>query len=77
LILLCALFFGYLVPKAKTQIFANVTTKLPRKVLEEYFPSWTPQTADEFLAAICPDGRVAYRRFCLIMDFWFPGRWRR
>ena len=73
LILLCLLFFGYLVPKAKAPIFANVGTKLPHKVLDEYFPSWTPQIADRFLAAIGPDGRAAYRRFYLTMDFWFPG----
>jgi hypothetical protein len=73
LILLCLLFFGYLVPKAKAPIFAKAGTKLPRKVLDEYFPSWTPQTAESFFAAVGPDGRSAYRRFYLIMDFWFPG----
>ncbi len=73
LFLLCLLFFGYLVPKAKAPIFANVGAKLPHKVLDEYFPSWTPQIADSFLAAIGPDGRAAYRRFYLTMDFWFPG----
>jgi hypothetical protein len=73
LMLFCLLFFGYLVPKAKEPIFADVATKLPHKVLDEYFPSWTPQTADRFLAAIGPDGRAAYRRFYLTMDFWFPG----
>jgi hypothetical protein len=73
LILLCLLFFGYLVPKAKAPIFANVATKLPHKVLDEYFPSWTPQIADRFFAAIGPDGRAAYRRFYVTMDFWFPG----
>jgi hypothetical protein len=73
LILLCLVFFGYLVPKAKAPIFASVETKLPRKVLDEYFPSWTPQIADRFLAAIGADGRAAYRRFYLTMDFWFPG----
>ena len=36
LMLLCFLFFGYLVPKAKAPIFANVGTMLPRKVLDEY-----------------------------------------
>lgn len=73
LLLLCLLFFGYLVPKAKAPIFANAGTKLPHKVLDEYFPSWTPQIADRFLAAIGQDGRAAYRRFYLRMDFWFPG----
>ncbi len=73
LILLCFLLFGYLVPKAKAPIFANVGTRLPHKVLDEYFPTWTPQIADSFLAAIGPDGRAAYRRFYLTMDFWFPG----
>jgi hypothetical protein len=65
--------FGYLVPKAKAPIFANVAAKLPHKVLDEYFPSWTPQIAHSFFAAIGPDGRAAYRRFYWIMDFWFPG----
>jgi hypothetical protein len=73
LILLCWLFFGYLVPKAKAPIFANVVTRLPHKVLDEYFPSWTPENADSFFAAIGSDGRAAYRRFYLTMDFWFPG----
>jgi hypothetical protein len=73
LILLCLIVFGYLVPKAKAPIFVSLGTKLPHKVLDEYFPSWTPQIADRFLAAIGPDGRAAYRRFYLTMDFWFPG----
>ncbi len=73
LMLLCLLFFGYLVPKAKAPIFENLATKLPHKVLDEYFPSWTPQIADRLLAAIGPDGRAAYRRFYWTMDFWFPG----
>jgi hypothetical protein len=73
LMLLCFLFFGYLVPKAKAPIFLHLSTGLPRKVLDEYFPSWTPQIADTFLAAIGPEGRAAYRRFYLTMDFWFPG----
>lgn len=73
LILLCLLLFGHLVPKSKAPIFANVASKLPHKVLDEYFPSWTPQIAEEFFAAVGPDGRGAYRRFYLIMDFWFPG----
>jgi len=73
LILLCFLFFGYLVPKAKVPIFANVTTQLPHKVLDEYFPSWTPQIADKFFLEIGQDGRDAYRRFYLTMDLWFPG----
>jgi hypothetical protein len=73
LTLLCLLFFGYLVPKAKAPIFANIGTALPRKVLDEYFPTWTPQIAENFLAAVGPDGRAAYRRFYLTIDFWFPG----
>jgi hypothetical protein len=73
LMLLCVLFFGYLVPKAKAPIFADVATDLPRKVLDEYVPGWTPQIADRFFADIGPDGRAAYRRFYLTMDFWFPG----
>jgi hypothetical protein len=73
LILVCCLFFGYLVPKAKAPIFASVVSNMPHKVLDEYFPSWTPQIADRFFAAIGPDGRAAYRRFYLTMDFWFPG----
>jgi hypothetical protein len=73
LMLLCFLFFGYLVPKIKGPIFANVATALPHKVLDEYFPTWTPQIAESFFAAIGADGRAAYRRFYLIMDFWFPG----
>lgn len=45
LFLLCCLFFGYLVPKAKAPIFAKVSAALPRKVLDDYLPSWTPQIA--------------------------------
>jgi hypothetical protein len=73
LLALCVLFFGYLVPKAKAPIFAHAATKLPHKVLDEYVPSWTPQVAAGFLAAVGPEGRAAYRRFYLTMDFWFPG----
>jgi hypothetical protein len=73
LILLCLLFFGYLVPKGKAPIFVKAGTGLPRKVLDKYFPSWTPQIAETFFAAIGPEGRAAYRRFYLTMDFWFPG----
>jgi hypothetical protein len=73
LVLLCGLLFGYLVPKAKAPIFANIAVKLPHKILDEYFPSWTPQIADNLFAGIGPDGRAAYRRFYWIMDFWFPG----
>jgi len=40
-------------------IFANAVTTLPRKVLDEYFPSWTPQIAEEFFATIGPEGRAA------------------
>lgn len=72
-ILLCCLLFGYLVPKAKAPIFANVAGKLPHKVLDEYFPGWTPQIADRFFTAVGADGRAAYRRFYFTMDFWFPG----
>jgi hypothetical protein len=71
--LLCLLFFGYLVPRSKAPIFARAGATLPRKVLDECFPTWTPQTAVRFLAAIGPDGRAAYRRFYWTMDFWFPG----
>ena len=73
LILLSLLVFGYLVPRAKAPIFAGMTAKLPRKVLDEYVPTWTPQIAQAFLAAVGPDGRAAYRRFYWTMDFWFPG----
>jgi hypothetical protein len=73
LLLLNGVVFGYLVPKAKAPVFANVTFNLPHKLLDEYVPSWTPQIADRFFAAIGPDGRAAYRRFYWIMDFWFPG----
>jgi hypothetical protein len=73
LLLLCLLFFGYLVPKAKAPIFAGLGAELPHKVLDEYFPTWTPEIADRFFAEIGPDGRAAYRRFYLVMDFWFPG----
>ncbi len=73
LLVLCSLLFGYLVPKAKAPIFAKAATTLPRKVLDEYFPSWTAQIADGFYSAIGPEGRDAYRRFYVTMDFWFPG----
>jgi hypothetical protein len=73
LALLCFLFFGYVVPTAKAPIFANVVEGVPRKVLDEYFPTWTPQIAESFLTAIGPEGRAAYRRFYLTIDFWFPG----
>ncbi len=65
--------FGYLVPRAKAPIFAQTPADLPHKVLDEYFPGYTPAIARAFFAALGPDGRAAYRRFYLTMDFWFPG----
>lgn len=73
LTLLSSVVFGFLVPRAKKPIFERADAALPRKVLDEYFPTWTPQIADSFLATIGPEGRTAYRRFYLTMDFWFPG----
>ena len=73
LLVLASLLFGYLVPKAKAPIFAKAATTQPQKVLDEYSPSWTPQIAEEFFTAIGPEGRAAYRRFYLTVDFWFPG----
>jgi hypothetical protein len=73
LILLSSVIFGFLVPRAKAPIFHGAAATLPRKVLDEYFPTWTPQIAETFLEAIGPEGRAAYRRFYLTMDFWFPG----
>ena len=73
LTLMCIGLFGYLVPRAKAPIFVNLPTKLPHKVLDEYFPTRTPRIAEAFLAGIGPDGRAAYRRFYLTVDFWFPG----
>ena len=73
LLMICLLLFGYLVPKAKAAVFATAAPDQAHKVLDEYVPSWTPQIAERFLAAIGPDGRAAYRRFYLTMDFWFPG----
>jgi hypothetical protein len=67
-----ALMFGYIVPKAKAPVFADAAPELPRKVLDEYFWTWTPDVARRFLSGIGPNGRHAYRRFYWSTDFWFP-----
>jgi hypothetical protein len=66
------LIFGYLLPRAKVPIFWEASPELPRKVLDEYFWTWTPEIARRFLSSIGPNGRRAYRRFYWSMDFWFP-----
>ncbi len=73
LMLTCLWLFGYLVPRAKAPIFATISTDLPHKVLDEYVPTWTLAIAERFFTDIGPDGRAAYRRFYMTMDFWFPG----
>lgn len=73
LMALCVLLFGSLVPRFKAPIFRNLDPAIRRKVLDEYVPTWTPAIARSVLAAIGPEGRTAYRRFYLTMDFWFPG----
>jgi hypothetical protein len=72
LLVLSGFCFGYLVPRAQRSIFAKVTTDLPAKVLDVYFMTWTPDQARRFLHDIGPEGRAAYQRFYLTLDFWFP-----
>lgn len=66
------LIFGILLPKAKAPVFAEASPELPRKVLDEYFWTWTPEIARQFFLFIGPNGRRAYRRFYWSIDFWFP-----
>jgi hypothetical protein len=67
-----AFMFGYIVPKAKAPVFAEAAPDVPRKVLDEYFWTWTADGARRFLSGIGPSGRRAYRRFYWSTDFWFP-----
>ncbi len=67
-----ALIFGYILPKAKAPVFACVSSDIPRKVLDEYFWTWNPAIARQFLLGIGPHGRRAYQRFYWAVDFWFP-----
>jgi hypothetical protein len=72
LFVLSGILFGYVVPRAQKAIFAHVTTDLPRKVLDVHVMTWTPTQARRFLEDIGPEGRRAYQRFYLYLDFWFP-----
>lgn len=38
--------------------------------LDKYFPSWTPQIAEEFFAAIGPERRAAYGQKISLGDRW-------
>jgi hypothetical protein len=73
LLVLTAIVFGYLVPRAKAPIFEAVTTDLPRRVLDEYIMTWNAGDAQRFFREIGPGGREAYRVFYRRTDFWFPG----
>ncbi len=73
LFLLTGFVFGYLVPRAKAPIFANVTTDLPKRVLDEYMMTWSAKDADRFFQEIGSGGREAYQLFYRRIDFWFPG----
>lgn len=72
LLAMSAVMFGYAVPKAKRPVFADAAPDLPRKVLDEYFWTWTPEVAHRFFIGIGPNGRRAYRIFYWSTDFWFP-----
>jgi hypothetical protein len=72
LFVLSGILFGYAVPRAQKAIFAHVTTDLPSKVLDVHFMTWKPAQARRFLEDIGPEGRKAYQRFYLYLDFWFP-----
>jgi hypothetical protein len=65
--------FGSVVPRAKAPIFANVTTDLPKRVLDEYMMTWNAKDAGRFFEEIGPAGREAYKVFYRRTDFWFPG----
>ena len=64
--------FGYVLPRAKAPVFTDASPEIPRKVLDEYFWTWTPDIARRFFVGIGPQGRRAYRRFYWTIDFWFP-----
>jgi hypothetical protein len=62
LLAMSALVFGYVVPKSKVPVFAEAAPEVPRKVLDEYFWTWTPDVARRFLSGIGPNGRPRLRR---------------
>lgn len=62
--------FGWIVPHAGAAVTAGRT--LAPRILDEYYPIWTPDDARHFYAAIGPQGRAAYRAYYLHLDFWFP-----
>ncbi len=64
--------FGYLVPKAQKPIFENCNDVRVTKVLDERIMTWSADDAKQFYSAIGSEGRGAYRRFFLELDFWFP-----
>jgi len=72
LLAVTTLIFGYILPKSKAPVFAEASPATPRRVLDEYFWTWTPDIARQFFFCIGPNGRRAYRRFYWSIDFWFP-----
>ena len=73
LLLLTSFVFGFVIPRAKSPIFARAPADLPRRVLDEYMMTWRADDAERFMRDIGPEGRAAYRVFYRRTDFWFPG----
>ena len=72
LLSLASWFFAYWIPKSKVKIFIHAPATMPRKILDEFFWTWTPEDARRFFQEIGPGGRIAYRKYYWQLDFWFP-----
>jgi hypothetical protein len=62
--------FLYLVPNAAARVTQERT--LAPRILDEYFPTWSPADATTLFEALGPEGRKRYQAFYWKLDFWFP-----
>lgn len=67
---IATIMFTWAVPHGVAEITANRT--IAPLILDEYYPTWTPDNARHLYAALGATGRARYQHFYLTLDFWFP-----
>lgn len=67
---IATIMFTWAVPHGVAEITANRT--IAPLILDEYYPTWTPDNARHLYAALGATGRARYQYFYLTLDFWFP-----
>lgn len=67
---IATIMFTWAVPHGVATITANRT--IAPLILDEYYPTWTPDNARHLYAALGATGRARYQHFYLTLDFWFP-----